>query len=258
MLFDRFEKLVVSQTDRQWSDDVAFGVEGGGINLPVFSSSSLPQSPHQGMIVFDFDLKKIRIFDGDQWQSLTYESQSGNENPIIQLVSWYKNDIDVVTPNPDPLSVTWNRFSDGTVTDGQSPSQGMLPFTFKKSNSGIKIELTLTMGVNSNSNGYVYTFVEFSKDNGQTWNPIEVTPPFFKVWKEASLGWDFQGQSQMNMFTENWSLTRTKLGVQQGDQWLFRVNILSPAKIIINGTVREFVTDGATGLSSFTLMEIQS
>lgn len=258
MLFDRLEKLIISKNNAQWSEDVAFGVEGGAINLPLFSSSEVPQNPYQGMTIFDSDLKKIRVFDGDQWQLLAYEGQGGNESPIIQLVSWYKNDIDIVTPNPNPLTVTWNRFSDGTETYGQFPSEGILPFTFRNSNSGIKIELTLTLGVNSKSDGYIYTFVEFSKDSGQTWAPIEVTEPFFKIWKKASLGLDFQGQAQMNMFTENWSLTKTKLGNQLNDQWLFRVNLFCPSKIIINGTIRESVESGATGLSSFTLMEIKS
>lgn len=250
MLFDRFEKLVVSQTDKNWSEDVALGIEGGAISLPVFESIQKPAHPSQGMVVFDSTLKTITFFDGEQWKNLE-PFEFGSDMPI-QIKSWYKNNVQI--GGPSQAAILWNRFSNGQSTDGQLPSKGEIPFVFKKSRSGLKIDINLSVGFTSEEGGFVYALVEVSKDKGQTWSLIETTPaPYEEV--PVSFAYYIKAIVQKNIFTTSWSLMKTELDVTKGDQWLIRISLLSQTRFIVNSSTFED-GQGCTAQSSITLTEI--
>lgn len=223
-------------------------------------------NPQPGMIIYNTTASSLEAFQGGSWQSLSVGSSQNS--PILQTKSWYKNDTQVKSSSiigaGTPAVVIWNKNADGSNT-GWTATSGNPSLTFLNANSGYSIEVNLFVGFRNNARKYLLGFVEFSSDNGVTWNLVETTPKVSPQQTLCSFSDTITTAGPDVINNTSYFFEKKSLPNKAGDTYLFRVRIVcdsvtdSQNLYTINSTGSNSGTITAnhcTCQSSFRLMEI--
>lgn len=225
-------------------------------------------SASEGMIVFNTTTSSFNTYKDGKWHPVS--GLPPLPGSILQGQSWYKNDIQIESGDTTtPAVVVWNRNRDGSLTNWTKTS-GNPSLTFSEENSGYSLHISLHMGFLSNIKKYLLGFVEFSKDNGSTWNLVETTPKIAtaSTQTQCSFGETISVPNLDQINRIGYFIEKTKLGNKKGDTYLFRLRVVADMvnaaqnKYVINSTGQQnsvtITPNYSTTQSCFQISEIYS